>query len=86
MKTERENGGGKQAGLNEDVIRRMCRGDRKAANEIVKYYEKYAKKCIWVIAIGYLGLKPDQIPMDDILQRVWMKFIQVIPQKFTKLD
>ena len=65
-----------------DTIKKACAGDDKALGEIILRYTNYARKCFRTIAITKYCLDIKSVPMDDLMQLVWMRFVKVIVKKF----
>ena len=80
-----ENGNMHHENVQEDVIRRACDGDSAALGEIIGHYTDYVKAVILSVASDF-DLTADEIPVDDLAQIVWVKFITRQFRKFKKLD
>ena len=68
-----------------DVIREACKGDNGAMNRIIAHYQNYGRKCFRTIASTVFNLDVRFIPMDDLMQLVWIEFMRVIREKFDVL-
>lgn len=68
--------------LSFDVIRRACRNDKEALEKVVSRYDSYALRCLKQIAVGQFSLDTERIPLDDLLQSVWMRMIELIVTRF----
>ena len=69
--------------LDEDIIQKACMGEGVEQCAVIARYMNYANKCFRTIASKVFGLSPDGIPMEDIMQVVWMKYIRIITMEFT---
>ena len=69
--------------LDEDIIQKACRGEGVEQGAVIARYKNYAYKCFRTIARKVFGLSPEGIPMEDIMQVVWMKYIRIITMEFT---
>ncbi len=65
-----------------DVIRKACSGDEDAMNMIIVHYQNYGRKCFRTFASTVFDLDVRSIPMDDLMQIVWIEFMRVIRKKF----
>ena len=65
-----------------DVIREACEGDSVAMNRVIAHYMNYGRKCFRTIASTVFNLDVRYIPMDDLMQLVWIEFVRVIREKF----
>ena len=65
-----------------DVIRKAYKGDNEAMSRIIAHYQNYGRKCFGTIASTVFDLDVRYIPMDDLMQLVWIKFVGVIRDKF----
>ena len=68
--------------VEESIIRRACRGDRKAWEIIISRYDHYARKCLVEMGAGLFGLDMSNFPEDVLMQDVWMRVIKVMEEKF----
>ena len=68
-----------------DVIREACKGDNGAMNRIIAHYLNYGRKCFRTIVSTVFNLDVRFIPMDDLMQLVWIEFMRVIREKFDVL-
>ena len=68
-----------------DVIREACKGDNGAMNRIIAHYLNYGRECFRTIASTVFNLDVRFIPMDDLMQLVWIEFMRVIREKFDVL-
>ena len=68
--------------ISEDVIRRACKGDGNALSTVISRYENYGRKCFRTYATTVFELDINRVPMDDLMQIVWMKFVEVVVKKF----
>lgn len=64
------------------VVRLAVQGDRMAQNQAILRYENYAKTCFRTIAETEYGLKMKDVPMEDLMQMVWIRFIKDIEKYF----
>ena len=71
--------------LKEKVIRKACSGDSSALGEVVAHYQNYVKAVIITTALRF-DLEPDEIPVEDLAQIVWVKFITRKLGLFKNLD
>ncbi len=71
--------------LDEDVIRRAFEGDGNALSEVIMAYEDYVVALIIVTAARY-GMTKNEIPVEDISQMVWVKFITKSMNRFRIAD
>ncbi|MCR5596132.1 MAG: helix-turn-helix domain-containing protein [Lachnospiraceae bacterium] len=65
-----------------EVIRSACEGDSTALSAVIRRYRSYAGKCFRTIAESKYELHMSNIPVDDLMQEVWIKLIEVIRTKF----
>ena len=56
-----------------------------ALGEVVAHYQNYVKAVIITTAIRF-GLEPEDIPVEDLAQIVWVKFITRKIDLFKDLD
>lgn len=68
--------------VNADVIRSACKGDNGAMSKIIAHFQNYGRKCFRTIASTTFNLDVRYIPMDDLMQVVWIRFVDVIREKF----
>ena len=71
--------------VGEEVIRKAYCGDDAALCYIISHYQNYVKAVIITTAIRF-GLEPEDIPVDDLAQIVWVKFITRKIDLFKDLD
>jgi hypothetical protein len=65
-----------------ETIRKACGGDGEALGTVILRYENYGRKCLRNIAATKYNLDIKSLPMDDLMQYVWMRLIRVIVRKF----
>ena len=63
-------------------IENACNGDPTALAMVIKRYEFYAGKCLMGTAQNSFGLELKSLPLDDLMQEVWIKLIRVIQKEF----
>lgn len=68
--------------LSYEEIVGACKGDPAAMDMVIKRYEFYATKCLTGIAKCSFGLEVRSMPVDDLMQEVWIKLIRVIQEEF----
>jgi len=85
MKMSEKKDGTYHENMKEEVIRRACEGDSSALGEVVAHYQNYVIAVIITTAIRF-GLDPDEVPVEDLAQIVWVKFITKRISQFKKLD
>ena len=78
-------GGKYHENLKSEVIRKACNGDSSALGEVVAHYQNYVKAVIITTALRF-DLEPNEIPIEDIAQIVWVKFITRKLDLFINLD
>ncbi len=71
--------------MKSDVIKKACNGDSSALGEVVAHYQNYVKAVIITTAIRF-DLEPNEVPIEDIAQIVWVKFITRKLDLFKNLD
>ena len=64
-----------------DVIRRACRGNGDALGKVITRYHNYGRKCLREIAFQQ-GLNTQELPIEDLMQEVWIRMIKLIVTKF----
>jgi hypothetical protein len=65
-----------------ETIKKACGGDGEALEKVILRYENYGRKCLRNIAATKYNLDINSVPMDDLMQNVWMRLIRVIVRKF----
>ncbi len=71
--------------IGEEIIRKAFSGDNAALCNIVSHYQNYVKKGIRKRGERY-GLYNSEIPVDDISQIVWIKFVTKNIFGFTEME
>ena len=71
--------------MKSEVIRKACNGDSSALGEVVAHYQNYVKAVIITTALRF-GLEPEEVPVEDLAQIVWVKFITRKIDLFKDLD
>ena len=71
--------------LDESVIRRAYSGDSAALGEIIARYLDYVRSVIDSVTSDS-GLDEYEVPVDDLAQIVWIKFMTRRFREFRKLD
>ena len=71
--------------MKSEVIRKACNGDSSALGEVVAHYQNYVKAVIITTALRF-GLEPEEVPVEDLAQIVWVKFITRKMGLFKDLD
>ena len=69
--------------LTEETIQRASEGDSKALSDVILRYMNYGRKCFRTLAATKYGRDPETLPMEDLMQMVWMRFAEIIVKKFT---
>lgn len=72
--------------LNVETIKRACKGDGDALSAVISRYQNYGRKCFRTIAITKYNLDMRTVPMDDLMQVVWMRLVKVIVKKYKVSD
>ncbi|MBQ6362287.1 MAG: helix-turn-helix domain-containing protein [Lachnospiraceae bacterium] len=72
--------------LSTDVIKLACSGDKEALGKVIARYDNYAIKCTKSMAVSKFGLDVETIPIDDIMQTIWMRMIELILTRFKFYD
>ena len=65
-----------------DVISEACRGNGEAMNQVIVHFQNYGRTCFRSIASTVFNLDVRCIPMEDLMQLVWIRFMRVIVEKF----
>ncbi len=60
--------------LDKDLIRNAWSGDEDALCKIIAAYMDYVRAVI-IVSASHYGIEGSEIPVDDILQNVWIKFL-----------
>lgn len=68
--------------IDEVTIKKACGGEEKALNAVITRYMNYGRKCFRTIATTKYNLDMRSVPMDDLMQLVWMRLVKVIVKKF----
>ena len=68
--------------LDSDTVRNACNGEPSAIACVMARYAPYLKRCFVNDVAVEFGLDPELVPMEDILQQVWMKYIWIIMEQF----
>ena len=71
--------------VGEEVIRKAYCGDDAALCYIISHYQNYVKKGIRNRG-GRYGFSKNDLPVDDISQMVWIKFVTKNINGFKELD
>ena len=69
--------------LTEETILKASEGDGKALSDVILRYMNYGRKCFRTLAAPKYGRDPETLPMEDLMQIVWMRFADIIVNKFT---
>ena len=72
--------------LEVEVIKQACKGEGRAWEKVIYRYDNYARTCLRQIAGSEFGLDERYIPVDDLMQTMWMELIRVIVTKFRIMD
>ena len=64
--------------LSDEIILMACRSDNRALSAVIKRYERYARKIIMKYAKRMFSDGSGEIPVEDILQIVWLRLIKAI--------
>ena len=68
--------------IDTETIKRACDGDRYAQDKVVRRYLNYGRKCFRTIATTKYNLDMRCVPMDSLMQYVWIRLLDVIVKKF----
>ena len=68
--------------LTEETIQRASEGDSKALSDVILRYMNYGRKCFRTLATTKYGRDLETLPMEDLMQMVWMRFAEIIVKKF----
>lgn len=68
--------------LTEETIQRASEGDSKALSDVILRYMNYGRKCFRTLATTKYGRDTETLPMEDLMQMVWMRFAEIIVKKF----
>ncbi len=68
--------------VEEETVKRACMGDEIAQTEVIKRYDHYVRRVFRTVARSSFNVDPNSIPMDSLMQDVWMKILDVIEKKF----
>lgn len=68
--------------IDTETIKKACGGNRDAQSRVIQRYLNYARKCFRTIAATNYSLDMRSVPMEDLMQHVWMRFIAVIEKRF----
>ena len=64
--------------LSDEIILMACRSDNRALSAVIKRYERYARKIIMKYARRRIPEGSGEVPVEDILQIVWLRLIKAI--------
>ena len=68
--------------LSTDEILKAVKGDSDALEVVMTRYENYAKQCLYGIACDMFNLEPQSLPIEDLMQEIWMKLVPLITERF----
>ncbi len=68
--------------LSAEVIKKACSGDTEALSQVVIRYRNYARKCFKNAAESKYKLNMRKVPVEDLMQEVWMDLTRVLVGKF----
>ena len=68
--------------LGAEVIRRASKGDKDALGAVIARYQNYGRKCLMMIAGTKYNLDVRTVPVDDLMQIVLMRLMNVIVKKY----
>ena len=65
-----------------EMVMRASKGDRDALGSVVVRYQRYGRKCLLMIARTKYNLDTNTLPVDDLMQIVSMRLVEVIIKKY----
>ncbi len=64
------------------MVVRASKGDKDALGAVIVRYQRYGRKCLMMIARTKYNLDMNTLPVDDLMQIVSMRLVEVIEKKY----